>query len=626
MIRQISSMIYRHRVQVICMLCLFPVFLGTTLSSLDASPSKPVSELVANRSGQTRQVGKMSVKAEKSAKKAAQKAAKAMSKQAAPLITPPKLPIVKKKSLSKHKQIHLEHSESLSFDAFTNPDFQVLIGNVRFRHEGARLFCDSAHFFPQNNSLYAYGNVHMEQGDTIFLYGAWLYYDGNTKLVQVREKVRLENKKVTLFTDSLNYDRISNIGYFFDGGLLVNEDHNVTNELSSEYGQYSPQTKMADFKNDVKLVHPKFVLTNQELLYNTTTGVADINCPTDIVADSGYIFTDKGWYNSKTDQSQLLNRSYILNNHRRLTGDTINYNSKTGVGEGFGHVVLIDTTQQITLKGNYGYSEEKTQYALMADSALMIEHSSKDTLYLHADTLVARKDSVYNAVTAYHGVRFFRTDIQGVCDSLYYSTRDSVLSFYQKPVLWSEQQQLSGDFIQLHTKNNQADYLHIQKAAMVISMEQDSLYDQSSGKDLKAFFDSAQVKRVFIDGNAETIYLPRDDSKKKEIIGLNHLEGSSLNLFIENKKMKKLVVWPEPKGKFYPLNLLPSDARYLKNFVWHDAIRPKNPEDVYREVKPEEAPSANIRQRMTVKADTPLDDKKTVQPKPLKKAAPSKRK
>jgi len=167
---------------------------------------------------------------------------------------------------------------------------------------------------------------------------------------------------------------------------------------------------------------------------------------------------------------------------------------------------------------------------------------------------------------------------------LSYSTRDSTLKMFYKPILWSQQQQISGDFMQLFTKNKKADYLHIQKSAMVISHESDSLYNQLSGKDLKAFFDSGQVVRIEIKGNAETVYLPRDE-KTKEVIGLNRLEGSSLTIFMENKKMKKLVVWPQPKGKFYPLNKIASDARYLKNFAWFDKIRPTGPEDVLREIK-----------------------------------------
>lgn len=537
-----------------------------------------------------------------------------------PIIAPPVIHLQPKRSRGKKEHIYMLHADMGAHDDFINPDVEVLTGNVRFRHAGAFLYCDSAHYYPKTNSLFAFGNVHMEQGDTIFLYGARLYYEGNTRLVMVREKVRLENKKVTLFTDSLNYDRNTNIGYFFDGGLLVNEDKKVTNELSSEYGQYNTETKIADFKNDVQLKHPKFIMTNQELSYNTQTSVANINCPTEIKADSGYVYTEKGWYDTKNDNSQLLNRSYVLNNHKRLTGDTLNYDKKNGIGEAFGNVELIDSTQQITFKGEYGYSVEKTEYALIAKKALMIEHSTKDTLYLHADSLITRKDSIFKAVTAYHGVRFYRSDFQGICDSLYYSTRDSVLSFYHKPILWAEGQQLSGDFMELFTKNNTADRLHIQKAAMAISFEEDSLYNQLSGKDLIAYFDSGQVTHIEVKGNAETIFLPRDE-KDKQIIGLNRLEGSSLTIFMEKKEMKKITVWPQPKGKFYPLNLLTEDVRYLSNFGWYQDIRPINPLDVLREVKEpvstKEEPAKGRHSGLA--SDIPVIDQKTV--KKLEKKA-----
>lgn len=575
MIKTLVSNIYRRKVQVLCILCLFPFFLNAQSLQFDAFPKKTETQ-------KGKPVPKL-VKKVKAVKQINQ------SISTKPLIAPPVVQLKPKKFRTNKNQLYMEYADAGTYDAFINPDFNVFSGNVRFRHQGARLFCDSAHYYQKSNSLYAFGNVHMEQGDSLFLYGDRMFYDGNTKLVMVREKVRLENRKVTLFTDSLNYDRNSNIGYFFDGGLLVNEADSLTNELSSEYGQYSTVTKLADFKNDVQLKHPSFVLTNQELNYNTQSGVANISVPTQIVADSGFVYTEKGWYDTKKDNSMLLKNSYVLNNHRRLTGDTIFYDKKNGIGQAYQNVVIIDSTQQITLKGDYGYSNEKTEYALISKKALMIEHSTKDTLFMHADSLITRKDSIYKAVTAYRGVRFFRTDVQGLCDSLYYSTRDSVLRFFHKPVIWAEQQQLSGDFMELFTKNNLADRLHIQKSAMAISREADSLYNQLSGRDLIAYFDSGQVVRVEVKGNAETVFLPRDE-KTKDLMGLNRLECSSLTLYLENKEMKKMLFWPKPKGTFYPLALCPSEKRYLSNFGWYDDARPKDPLDVLREVKlPEKA-------------------------------------
>lgn len=489
-----------------------------------------------------------------------------------------KVPVIKAKKLQskKGRSILMEHADKLSFDGFLNPDYQILSGNVRFKHEGAKLFSDSAHFYPKTNSLYCFGNVHMEQGDTLFLYGAWLFYDGVTKLAQIREKVRLENRQVTLFTDSLNYDRVSNLGYFFDGGLLVDGN----NELSSEYGQYSPASKLAHFKNSVKLVNPQFTMINKELVYNTNTHIANIDVPTDIYSDSAYIFTNKGKYNTTTDEAELYNRSYVISDRRKLTGDTVYFNSKKSIGEAFGNVVLIDTTQQMTMIGGYGYSDEKQGVGLMSREPFLLEYSSKDTLWIHADTLKTVQDSIYKTVMAYHQARFFRNDFQGICDSLFYSTKDSIISFHGNPVLWSDKQQITGELIQMHTQNNKPKMLHIQSAAFLSEYVADSLYNQTSGKDLKAYFDSGKVVKVEIRGNAETIFLPIDENKI--ISGLNRLMGSSLDLYRKDDKIKKVVVFPKPEGKFYPLNLVESSVRYLDQFAWYGEGRPISPEDIFR--------------------------------------------
>ena len=173
-------------------------------------------------------------------------------------------------------------------------DAEVLTGNVVFYHEGAYMYCDSAYLYQQDNSFEAFSNVTMEQGDTIFVYGDYLFYDGNTRLARLRDNIRMEDQTATLFTDSLNYDRIANLGYYFDGGMLVDEE----NELTSYWGQYAPDTKEAVFSDSVKLVNEDYTIFADTLKYNSETKIADILGPSRIVSDSGYIYTDRGWYNT----------------------------------------------------------------------------------------------------------------------------------------------------------------------------------------------------------------------------------------------------------------------------------------------------------------------------------------
>ena len=169
----------------------------------------------------------------------------------------------------------------------TGFDAEIFTGEVVFFHEGAFMYCDSAYLFQKSNTFEAFSNVRMEQGDTIFVYGDYLHYDGNTQLAKLRNNIRMEDRNVTLFTDSLDYDRAANLGYYFEGGMLVDEE----NELTSFWGQYAPDTKVALFSDSVKLVNEDYIIYADTLKYNTESKYADILGPSRIVSDSGYVQT-----------------------------------------------------------------------------------------------------------------------------------------------------------------------------------------------------------------------------------------------------------------------------------------------------------------------------------------------
>ncbi|WP_280772660.1 OstA-like protein [Parabacteroides sp. PH5-39] len=483
-------------------------------------------------------------------------------------------------STATRKKIYLEHSKTLSFDENINPDAQILVGDVRFRHDSSYMYCDSAYYYEASNSLEAFSNVRMEQGDTLFIYGNWLFYDGNIQLARLRENVRMENNQVTLFTDSLNYDRISNIGYYFDGGLIVDED----NELSSYYGQYSPDTKLAIFNDSVRLENPQFILYSDTLHYDTNTKIATILGPSVIESDSGTIHSSRGWYNTETNVSLLLDRSQVLSGDRLLMGDSIVYDRESGFSEVFGNMFLQDTAQMIILEGKYGYYNEKTEYAFATDSARFLEYSQGDTLYLHADTLLMETvDSTFREIKAYYGVRFYRIDLQGVCDSMQFNTRDSVLYLYTDPVVWNETYQLYGDTIVVHMNDSTVDYAHVIQFAFAVQEADSSYYNQVKGNDLKAYFNGKSVSRIDVSGNAESIYYPLEDDGAK--IGLNETKSAYLSVWLEDNKLEKLKLWPEAEGTLTPIPDLRPDQKTLKDFYWFDYLRPKNKDDIYNVVK-----------------------------------------
>lgn len=315
-------------------------------------------------------------------------------------------------------KVYLLHSNLLK-KSKNLPDVQVLVGDVVFRHDSVYMYCDSAYFYEKKNMLEAFSHVRMVQGDTLSLFGDYLSYDGNTQIAQVRNNVRMENRTTTLLTDSLNYDRLANLGYFFDGGKLMDEE----NVLTSDWGEYSPATKVSVFNYEVRLENPQFTLMSDTLRYNTATKIANIVGPSNIESEDNQIYSEMGFYNTQLGQAELLNRSVLSNQGKNMTGDSLFYDRNQGYGEAFENVVMTDSVNKNMLTGNYCFYNEKTGYAFATDKAMAVDYSQGDSLFVHADTLQLNTfhlntDSMYREMRAFHKVRIYRTDVQGVCDSL----------------------------------------------------------------------------------------------------------------------------------------------------------------------------------------------------------------
>ena len=478
-------------------------------------------------------------------------------------------------------KVYLLHSDVLKKSPLNpDPDAQILIGNVAFRHDSVYMYCDSACFYEKTNSLEAFDNVKMVQGDTLFLYGDYLFYDGNTQIAQVRYNVRMENKNTTLLTDSLNYDRIYNLGYYFDGGTLMDEE----NVLTSEWGEYSPATKISVFNYDVKLVNPKFTLTSDTLRYSTATKIANILGPSDIVSDANHIYSELGFYNTQIGQAELLDRSVLTNEGKRLIGDSLFYDRVKGYGEAFDNVIMTDTVNKNMLTGDYCYYNELTKYAFATKKAVVVDYSQGDSLFMHADTLqmytyYLNTDSMFRETRAYHKVRMYRADVQGVCDSLVFSSKDSCLTMYYDPILWNNNQQLLGEKIMIYMNDSTIDWAHIQNQALSVEQLDSTSYNQVTGKEKKAWFQGGEMRKVDVIGSVRLVYYPMESDST--LIGMNVSETSLLNMFLENRKMKKMIMSPKSNGTLYPMLQRPPEKMKLDNFVWFDYIRPLDKEDIF---------------------------------------------
>lgn len=480
-------------------------------------------------------------------------------------------------------RVFLERADYLVADERISTDYQILRGNVVFRKEGVFMYCDSAYFYESTSSLDAFGNVKMNQGDTLFVYADVMYYDGIAELAQLRYNVKLENKDMELYTDSLDYDMVENLGYYFEGGRIIDSE----NELVSIYGQYEPDTKDAEFLFDVELINEKYVLHTDTLQYNTNTHIADIVGPTTIVSDSNIIYTSKGWYDTGTDKATLYERSLLVgNNGIKLTGDTLFYDRGMGYGEAFGNMILTDSVHNSILDGGYGYHDEKNNRSFATIRARAREVSENDTLHLHGDTIrtYTLEDST-RVMIANPNVRFFRFNVQGICDSMSFVERDSMLNMYHHSIIWSGARQINGNEINIHFNDSTTDYAVLPDYGFMAEHVGEVYFNQLSGKEMKAYFLNQELRRLDVSGNVQLIMYPaEEDSTYNKLVDA---ESSDMIILLKPKQeIDKITMWPEVTGNVTPLYLARRTQYYLPGFAWYDILRPQNPEDIF--IIPEE--------------------------------------
>lgn len=480
------------------------------------------------------------------------------------------------------ERVYLKHADMLRFNQYgEHAGAQILNGNVAFLHKGALLTCDSAYFYQESNSFKAFGHVKMRQGDTLSLTSDYAFYDGDNQMAEARHNVLLRHRGTKLYTDSLNYDRLYNIGYFFEGGKMVDRN----NVLVSDWGEYDTETRKAVFNYNVNLRNPKFTLTTDTLHYDTRTSLANIVGPSVIRSKESVIHTSDGYYNTNTGRARLYGRSTMSNKGKEITGDSLFYDEKRGISQGYRNVIYKDTQKKNELHCNYLWYNEKNGFAFATENPVMMEYSQKDTLFVHSDTIKVityhlNTDSVYRTAHCYNKVRAFRNDVQAVCDSLVYNTKDSCMTMYRDPIAWSGDRQLLGEEIKVFMKDSTIDRAHIINQALTAELMPDKdHYQQLSSKEMFAYFTKGQITQTEAIGNVRSIYYPVDD-KDSTLMGLVYIETDTMKMFMRDRQLQK--IWTsKTDGTWYPMTQIPPERYKLDGFTWFDYIRPINKDDIY---------------------------------------------
>ncbi|MGB4771880.1 MAG: OstA-like protein [Chitinophagaceae bacterium] len=475
-----------------------------------------------------------------------------------------------------------------------------LIGNVVLVQGNTTFYCDSAVQDERLNQIEAFGNVHINDADSVHTYSQYAKYLGNTKMAYLKKKVRLTDGKGTLTTEELEYDVSSGIGIYKTPGKLVNGE----NVLTSKEGYYYSDTKEAYFINDVKLVSPDRTVATDTLLYDMQKDVFTIVSPTTINDGKSVIRTRAGIYDAKNGLADFSERTTILDSTQEITADRIRFDKKSGEGSAEGNVIYRDTAQGVTIVAGTTAFNNKTSKVLATRKPVMIIKQENDSIYIAADTLLSSKrinnqktlvdsaavkikdtlqtvkkmdvkeaDSI-RFFQAYHHVRIFSDSLQGVCDSLYYSAEDSTFRMYTDPIVWSTNNQLFGDTIYMTTRNKKPDQLYVFENGFAISRTRENFYNQIRGNRINGGFANGEIEFMRAKGNAESVYYLQDDDSA--YIGMNYAKADAITMLFGKEGLKRVSWVNAVEGTNFPMNQIPEDKKQLRSFRWVDGKRPKS--------------------------------------------------
>lgn len=472
---------------------------------------------------------------------------------------------------------------------------QILVGQVHLKEKATHFYADSTVINNNTKIIEAFGNVHINDNDSVHTYSQYLHYDLNTKIATLKKKVRLTDDKTNLYTEELEYDVNQKIGIYRNGGRVLNG----TSVLTSKEGTYYADLKDVYFKQDVVLKDPKYDLRSDSLLYNTTSELATFISQTHIIDSAKRsIKTREGYYDLKNKKAFFGKRPTITDGAVRIIANEVETDDNTGINKLRGNAVFVDTAQGLSVLANYIESNRDQGWFRATLKPLMIIKQENDSIYITADTLysgrlsllandsaqikdtvsipkdsLAKNDSTDRYFQAYRNVRIFSDSLQAVSDSLFYSGKDSIFKLFIEPIVWASGSQVTGDTIYLYTKNKKADQLYVFENGLVINKTGEGMFNQVKGNRLFGYFLEGVIDYMRAKGNAESVYYVRDDDEL--LVGINKATGDIIDMRFQNKELHRVVFISDVKGTMYPVSQMPEDEKTLRNFKWNEDIRPK---------------------------------------------------
>ncbi len=484
----------------------------------------------------------------------------------------------------KKTRVHIEHYDKATYSQSLG-DVQRLIGHVKIRHDSAYFFCDSAYFYEKTNSFDAYQNVHILVNDSVEIFSDLMNYDGNARFAEFFDNVRLMDDSTTLYTEYMTYDRNQHLACYPDSATTIRGNKT----LISCIGYYRDDLKELSFFENVIVTHPKYQMYTDTLYYNTKIEKMWFLGPTTIVNEENILDGTRGHYLVKEDHVFLDKRPFLHNKTQQVHSDSIFYDRNRGVAKAYEHVDMIDTSYKMIMRGGYVELWEHKEFSYATDSAYAIYYEDGDSLYLHSDTMFFyfdKEKEELDRFIARRNVRFYKSDLQGKCDTLTYHRADSTVRMRVAPVLWNEESQMTADRIDIKTDGENVDFVFQDDNAFIASRDTIEGFNQIKGTDIISHFKKGEIHHVNVDGNsAESIYWIRDDDGG--IIGIDVAKSETMVIEMKNNNISIIKSFRDIQETMYPEEDLNESSRYLSGFKWYEEVRPKDKDDIFRHIEVE---------------------------------------
>ena len=470
-------------------------------------------------------------------------------------------------------------------DLIGSKGFERLLGDVQMKHKNTLIYCDSAHFFREENKARLFGNVRIvDEVDPVKTTSRYAEYDGNTQLAKLRNNVVFSNDKTTLNTEYLDYDRLGNIAYYYNDGKVVDS----VNVLTSERGTYEVSIEKITFKNNVVLVNPDYTMKTNDLVYFTIPKTAETKGLTNLVSKDGNTLDAQNgsFYDTEGKKFRFFD-GVVESETSRIKAKELYYSELEDYYEGKEDVSVLNKERQIEVFGDVGEYWEERKYSQVYGNALVRRYFEKDTLYMASDSLISQDGEADSMkyLLAFRAVKIVKTDLSGVADSLVYNYSDSSIQLFKDPVMWNQKSQITADSMVFYIANEELDRVFMKDKVFVITQDTLMNFNQMKGRTMVGYFEEGQMDKIDIDGNGESLYFALQADTISQ--GVNKTLSANIKLRFKNGAIQRVTYGIKPDGKFTPFQLINEQNSRLEGFTWRLEEKP-DMDDIHAWRKPEE--------------------------------------